>query len=119
MPRIEGERLADFIRAASGAQRVVITSLELMSGAAVQQNWALDAELTGGDHAGAHRWVLRRDAPARVAESLARGDEFRVLKAMQGARVPAPRPLWLCEAPAVLGTPFSSMDRLPGLPPGR
>src|SRR5688572_24450825 len=96
-------RIAEFIRGASGAQRVAITSLERMSGGAVQQNWALDAELAGGAHAGARRWVLRRDAPARVSESLTRDEEFRVLEAMQAARVLSPRPLWLCEDPAVAG----------------
>lgn len=111
-------RLAEWIRGASGARRVAIASFERMSGGAVQQNWALDAELSGGAHAGSQRWVLRMDAPARVAESLARSDEFRVLQAMQDARVLAPRPLWLCEDPAVAGTPFFIMERVPGVAAG-
>src|SRR5687768_12776418 len=112
------ERISAFISEASGAQRVAITTLELMSGGAVQQNWALDAALEGGAYAGTHRWVLRKDAPARVGESLARADEFRALQAMQDARVLAPRPLWLCEDPAVAGTPFFIMERLPGVAAG-
>jgi aminoglycoside phosphotransferase (APT) family kinase protein len=111
-------RLEDFIRGATGARRVAISSFERMSGGAVQQNWALGAEVSGGAHAGVHRWVLRMDAPARVAESLARGEEFRVLEAMQDARVLAPRPLWLCEDTAVTGTPFFIMERLPGIAAG-
>jgi aminoglycoside phosphotransferase (APT) family kinase protein len=111
-------RLEDFIRGASGAQRVAITSLARMSGGAVQQNWALDAQLDGGPHAGTHRWVLRMDAPARVAESLPRSEEFRVLEAMRDARVLAPQPLWVCEDAAVAGTPFFIMERLPGIAAG-
>jgi aminoglycoside phosphotransferase (APT) family kinase protein len=112
------ERLAVFIRAASGAQRVRIARLERMSGGAVQQNWALDAEATGGPHAGVHAWVLRMDAPATVAESLTRSQEFRVLEAMHEAQVLAPRPLWLCCDTAVTGSAFFIMERLPGVAAG-
>ena len=111
-------RLETFLRTAAGADAVHIRKLRRLSGGAVQQNWALDADVTGGAHAGAQRWVLRMDAPARVAESLARSEEFRVLQAMQDARVLAPRPLWLCEDPAVAGTPFFIMERLPGIAAG-
>ncbi|HYH42369.1 MAG TPA: phosphotransferase family protein [Burkholderiales bacterium] len=111
-------RLAAFVRDASGARDVSITTLERMSGGAVQENWALDAQVTGGEHAGAHRWVLRMDAPARVAESLDRADEFRVLQAMQAAAVRAPRPLWVCEDRAIMGSPFFIMARLPGVAAG-
>ena len=112
------ERLADFIRKACGADRVSIVLLERMSGGAVQQNWALDAEVAGGPFAGARAWVLRMDAPASVAESLTRGEEFRVLQAMQDARVLAPRPLWLCEDPSITGGRFFIMERLPGIAAG-
>jgi aminoglycoside phosphotransferase (APT) family kinase protein len=112
------ERLATFIRNASGADGVSITVLERMSGGAVQENWALDAQVSGGPFAGAQRWVLRMDAPARVAESLSRSEEFRVLDAMQEARVLAPRPLWLCEEPAIMGSAFFIMERLPGIAAG-
>ena len=84
-------RIADFIRAQSGASRVALRRIERMSGGAVQQNWALDAEVTGGAFEGEQQWVLRIDAPARVAESLTRSEEFRVLEAMQGSNVLAPR----------------------------
>ena len=112
------ERLAAFIRDASGADRVSITALERMSGGAVQQNWALDVQVSSGPFAGPQQWVLRMDAPASVAESLARREEFRVLGAMHEARVLAPRPLWLCEEPAVMGRSFFVMERLPSVAAG-
>jgi aminoglycoside phosphotransferase (APT) family kinase protein len=89
-----------------------------MSGGAVQQNWAVDVEITGGPFAGSQHWVLRIDAPARVAESLTRSEEFRVLQVMHTANVLAPKPLWLCEDAAVLGRPFFIMQRLPGIAAG-
>jgi len=112
------ERLEHFIGETSGARHVSISRIERMSGGAVQQNCAVDAELTGGVHAGVHRWVLRIDAPATVAESLTRSQEYRVLQVMQDANVLAPKPLWLCENSAVLGRPFFIMERLPGIAAG-
>ena len=112
------ERLESFVLEAAGAARARISPLQRMSGGAVQQNWAVDAELTGGPLAGNQRWVLRMDAPASVAESLTRNEEFRVLKAMQEADVLAPRPLWSCEDGRVMGRPFFIMQRLPGIAAG-
>ena len=112
------QRLADFICARCSAERVSIVALTRMSGGAVQQNWALDADIAGGAYAGARAWVLRMDAPARVAESLTRGEEFLVLQTMHDARVLAPRPLWLCEDASVAGSDFFVMERLPGIAAG-
>lgn len=111
-------RLAKFIAHASGAQRTVVALLERMSGGAVQQNWALDVQNDGGHHPGAQQWVLRIDAPATVAESLTRSQEFRVLQAMHEASVLAPRPLWLCEDVSVAGGAFFIMERLAGVAAG-
>ncbi|HZN27240.1 MAG TPA: phosphotransferase family protein [Burkholderiales bacterium] len=111
-------RLAHFIREASGALDVRLTLFEQMSGGAVQQNWAIDAEVTGGAFAGTNRWVLRMDAPTVVAESLTRAHEFQVLKAVQHGAVLAPEPLWLCENRAVVGSSFFLMKRLPGVATG-
>jgi aminoglycoside phosphotransferase (APT) family kinase protein len=69
--------------------------------------------------------VLRRPPLGHVlptAHDMAR--EFRVLRGLEGTKVPAPRPLALCEDPAVNGMPFYAMSWCPGvvpaddLPPG-
>ncbi|HET7158784.1 MAG TPA: phosphotransferase family protein, partial [Burkholderiales bacterium] len=99
---------------ASGDAHARILSLELMTGGAIQQNWAIEAELNSG----VHQWVMRMDAPARVAESLTRIEEFRVLQVMHQANVLAPRPLWSCDDPHVMGRPFFIMKRLPGVAAG-
>jgi aminoglycoside phosphotransferase (APT) family kinase protein len=112
------ERLQRFIREKAAAERVEITRLERMSGGAVQQNWAVDADITGGAHAGLRQWVLRMDAPAKVAESLTRAEEFCVLAAMQEAGVLAPRPLWCSEDARITGGAFFIMERLPGIAAG-
>ena len=43
-----------------------------LSGGAIQQNWALDVECNGAQHA----WVLRTDNAATLPESLTRAQEF-------------------------------------------
>jgi aminoglycoside phosphotransferase (APT) family kinase protein len=111
-------RLASFVRDASGAKSASVTRFERMSGGAVQENWALDADLVGGPLEGAHRWVLRLDAPATVIESLTRAEEFKVLQAMHEADVLAPRPFWSCEDDSVIGRRFFIMERLPGVAAG-
>jgi len=58
LPRSEaglGDRqfaLADFLKAASGADAVEITRLSLLAGGAIQENWGIDASFDGGRLAG-------------------------------------------------------------------
>ncbi|MBI3918968.1 MAG: phosphotransferase family protein [Betaproteobacteria bacterium] len=108
------QRLTGFIARASGARNARIIALARMSGGAVQENWALDAELDGE----VRRWVLRTDAGAAVRESSSRAQEFAVLKVMHAANVFAPEPLYLCDDAAVTGRQFFIMQRLPGVAAG-
>jgi aminoglycoside phosphotransferase (APT) family kinase protein len=60
--------------------------------------------------------VLRRPPLGHVlptAHDMAR--EHRVLAALAGSDVPVPRPLALCETPAVTGAPFYVMEWRPGI----
>ena len=75
--------------------------------------------------AGARSYALRRPPLGHVlptAHDMSR--EYRVLAALAGTDVPVPRPLALCEDPAVTGAPFYVMEWCPGivldreLPPG-
>jgi len=111
-------RLESFLRAAAGADAVHIRHLHRLSGGAVQENWALDADMAGGTQPGPHQWVLRTDAAARVAASLGRSDEFHILQFAHAAGLHAPEPLWLCRDLAVTGREFFVMQRLPGIASG-
>lgn len=65
---------------------------------------------------GEHEWVLRRPPLGHVlptAHDMTR--EHRVLSALAHTDVPAPRPIALCEDPAVNGMPFYVMDYRPGI----
>ncbi len=111
-------RLEQFFGREAGARKVAIEAVALLSGGTIQENWALDAAIGDGPMAGTHRWVLRTDAPAAIAVSLTRAQEFAVLRVAHAAGVAAPRPLWLCTDVSVIGREFFVMERLPGVSAG-
>jgi aminoglycoside phosphotransferase (APT) family kinase protein len=111
--------LARFLAEASGAEAVEIGRIALMSGGAIQENWAIDAEFAGGRLAGPQRLVLRADAPTGVPSSVGRVEEFAVLREAFAAGVTVPEPLVSCADPAVLGKPFFVMRRVAGSALGR
>ena len=111
-------RLEAFLRAAAGANAVHIRKLYRLSGGAVQENWAIDADMTGGTQPGPHQWVLRTDAAARVEASLKRAEEFEILRVAHLHGLHAPQPLWLCRDTAITGREFFIMQRLPGIASG-
>ncbi|NKB48646.1 MAG: phosphotransferase [Alphaproteobacteria bacterium] len=87
---------------------------KLLPGGAVQQNWALDVEFTGGQFPGHQRLVLRANFQTPLPASRPKAAEFAVLCAVAAAGVTVPAPLWLCEDPDVIGQPFFVMQRRKG-----
>jgi aminoglycoside phosphotransferase (APT) family kinase protein len=85
-----------------------------MRGGAIQENWAVDAEISDGTLAGNQRLVLRTAAPTGVGESLGRLEEFAILKAAFAAGVTVPEPLFASSDPAIFGKPFFVMRRAEG-----
>jgi aminoglycoside phosphotransferase (APT) family kinase protein len=106
-------RLADWLTAQAGAP-VVVTGMALLSGGAVQQNWALDVERGRIGE----RWVLRTDNAAVLAVSLPRTAEYALLRAAHAAGVTVPEPLFCCADRAVTGAPFFVMRRIDGVAQG-
>jgi len=106
--------LTRWLVASLGARAAQVTRFEKLGGGAIQENWALDATLTGGPHAGRGAFVLRTDAPARIAASHGRAEEYAVLTAAWRAGVTVPEPIALCVDPAILGKPFYLMRRIAG-----
>jgi aminoglycoside phosphotransferase (APT) family kinase protein len=113
-PRSDPARLAQFLAAAGGAKAVDISRLWPLRGGSVQQNWGFDARFSGGVLDGDQRLVLRTGAATGLAESLARVEEFAVLKAAFAAGVTVPEPLFACEDTGVWGKPFFVMRRATG-----
>jgi len=96
------------------ARAIHIDSAQRLSGGAIQENWALDAEVEGGAQAGRQRWVLRTDSTSSVSVSLGRRQEFAVLSRVVEAGVRAPRPLLLVEHSPTLQRPYFLMQHLAG-----
>jgi aminoglycoside phosphotransferase (APT) family kinase protein len=119
LPRSDVSVLARFLATASGAREVRVTGLALLPGGAIEENWGLDAEFSGGPFDGPQRLVLRTDAPTGVPASLDRVAEFGVLRAAFAAGVTVPEPLWARDDPDVFGKPFFVMRRVAGTADGR
>src|SRR5262249_57213723 len=103
--------VARFLAEGGRAENVETTACELLAGGAIQQNWGIDAEFSGGDLAGPQRFVLRTDAETGVPSSLSRLDEFTLLRAVFAAGVTVPEPLFACADLGVIGKPFFVIRR--------
>ena len=100
------ERLEAELARQAGAEKLLITAAQLLSGGAVQQNWRLAVEVSGGTRAGAHTWVLRTDAAARLPVSLDRDAEAQVIRAAHAAGVMVAEPIAQCGGESPIGKPF-------------
>ncbi len=109
-----GRRFAQFVRRQTGADSVDVREFRRLSGGAIQNNYALTADVRGGREPGLKQWVVRSDAPSRIAASLDRAQEYRVLEVAYRAGVTVPQPLWLCTDKSVIGDVFCIMSRSPG-----
>lgn len=94
-------------------QPVRLENLSLLSGGAIQENWAADIVLPDETIPA----VVRCDAPSGVSDSLSRPQEFALLKAAYAAGVTVPGPLWLGDS-SVLGRDFFIMRRAAGTAAG-
>src|SRR5690606_12762779 len=115
----KAEALVGFLKDRMQADAVVISEFSRLSGGAIQDNFALTVQCQGGPLAGMHEFVVRSDAPSKVAASLSRAHEFQVLKVAFEAGVTVPQPMWMCEDTTVLGVPFCIMSRARGNASGR
>ncbi len=97
---------------------VVIEGMQRLSGGAIQENWLLNVQVTGGDNSGQHQWVLRTDAKSAVDVSMSRADEYAVLKTVFEAGVEVPAPFWLCTDLEVIGREFFVMQAVAGTAAG-
>lgn len=111
--------LPTFIARAAQAEAARIDALEQLGGGAIQENHALDVEISGGTHPGRQTLVLRLDAPSSLRVSLSRPQEFAVLRAAYDAGVQVPEPLWLHRDRGEIGRDFYLMRRVPGTANGR
>jgi aminoglycoside phosphotransferase (APT) family kinase protein len=95
--------LEAWLTQALGAKQLRITTAQLLSGGAVQENWRLTVEVDSQPH---QTWVLRTDANQQLSLSLDRAAEFQVIEAAFAATVPVAEPVVRCQDESVIGRPF-------------
>src|SRR3972149_2801870 len=111
-PEELSERLTEFLQREHGTRSVRIDGLRLLPGGASRPPWSFDAVIE--DTNGQERTlplVLRSD-PRRGSDLMARGVEYRLLKAAAEAGVPVPRVH--LRGDDSLGMPFFLMERVEG-----
>ncbi|MEL6227344.1 MAG: phosphotransferase family protein [Pseudomonadota bacterium] len=96
------------------ASRIAVSNVALLSGGAVQENWAMTIAVDGGQLPGRHDVVLRTDARASLPVSLDRRAEVAVIEAAFDAGVSVPQPILNCEDGAIIGAPFLIQRRITG-----
>jgi aminoglycoside phosphotransferase (APT) family kinase protein len=112
------DALTRWLHDATHADTLTITAMTRLSGGAIQENWAISADVQGGPYHGKQEWVLRTDSASSIAVSRSRAEEFALLQAVHAAGVCVPEPLWLCAEPAELGRNFFIMQRVRGVAAG-
>jgi len=108
------EQLSLYLAETLAADQVVIDQMAPLSGGAIQENWHLGLQVTGGAYHGKQAWVLRKDAPSGVSVSHSRTVEYAVLSHAFAQGISAPEPICLCEDKAVIGSVFFIMKSVPG-----
>ena len=110
--------IGEFLVDVCECDRFEVRSVYRLAGGAVQENYVLDAQISGGAFDGPLELVVRVDAPCALPASLPRSLEFEVLRTAWEVGVTVPEPLWLCLDEARIGRSFFVMRRLPGTAAG-
>jgi aminoglycoside phosphotransferase (APT) family kinase protein len=106
--------LGPWLASAVAASRVDVVASKRLAGGAVQENWQLDIVVADGPRQGAHSWLLRTDAAARIPVSLDRGTEYDVLALAHQRGIAVAEPIARSATADLLGAPFLVQQLLPG-----
>ena len=109
------QALQAWLAKVTSARKVEITSMKPLTGGSIQENWCIECDFEGGISPGPQCLVLRSDAQSVIAASLSRGEEFKVLVAVNEVGVNVPEPLYLCEDTQVIGRSFYIMRHVVGI----
>lgn len=108
---MDESRLSAWIAGQLGAKGLTIEESRALGGGSIQENRLIRCRI--GEET--REFVLRRDAPATIASSRSRREEFRLLEAAWAAGVRVPEPVGFCEDPQVIGAPFALMGLVAGI----
>jgi aminoglycoside phosphotransferase (APT) family kinase protein len=94
------------------APDLVVQTFEPLSGGSIQENWRLCCVFPND---AAREFVLRKDAPATIASSRPRREEFEIMSVAHAAGVLTPEPIGFCSDTDVIGAPFAVMGLVEGV----
>jgi aminoglycoside phosphotransferase (APT) family kinase protein len=106
-------RLREWFAETLGKPNLVVQSFEPMSGGSIQENWRVRCSFP--DEGKAAEFVVRKDAPATIASSRTRRDEYRIIEVAHAAGVLTPPPIGFCDDSEVVGAPFAVMGLVEGV----
>lgn len=106
--------LENYLALQLAADDVKVIKTKLLSGGAIQENWLVDLDCSGGENDGVQHYVLRTDSPSSVAVSHSRPQEYQLIKAAFDQGVTVPKPILLCEDLSVIDRPFYIMECVGG-----
>ncbi|MBJ3762028.1 phosphotransferase family protein [Maribius pontilimi] len=111
---LETAAVERFVAEAWKADAVTASGASMMSGGAIQENWALDLAVTRDGRTDHLETVLRTDAPSSIPQSHGRAEEYALFSAAHAAGVAVPKPLLLGRDVAGMDRPFFLMQRVAG-----
>jgi len=103
-----------FLASELGADAVELNNTRILSGGAIQENWAADLNVSGGPRNGSIETVLRTDSPTGLAVSHSRAEEFELLQAAWQVGVTVPEPFACATDETLMGKQFCVMGRVGG-----
>src|SRR3954454_3368551 len=108
-------KLRSWIAQRLGTDDVIVDEVHPLGGGSIQENWRVRCILHPEGERTISEIVLRKDAPATIASSRPRSEEFAILSAADRAGVCVPEPIGFCADPDVIGAPFALMSLVEGV----
>jgi aminoglycoside phosphotransferase (APT) family kinase protein len=105
--------ISNLIQHQTGAEAAV-NNLERLSGGSSTENWSFIGSWTESGRPYNEELILRR-APEREIVSVARANEFHLLRALRSASFPVPRAFWMDEDGRWLQRPAMILQRCRGV----
>ncbi len=100
------------------AQNLRLEDMQRIAVGWSHETWLFDAHWTDSGKYLSQGFCLRRDPGNALLRHLSDlGDQFRVLKCLEGTPLPTPQAFWYEPTPDVLGTPFLVMEKALGTCP--
>ncbi len=113
--QISQQGLGKWIASRLGVARVEVTSIDSLSGGAIQENWLLHCLVESRTGPSERKFVMRTDAAASIDESRSREQEFILMSAAGSLGIKVPATLGFCNDPTVTGKAFAIMEYVEGV----